>query len=218
MHDSYQHICFQLQGTRGKDGWRQPFHEALRGLLESAGWQAESQPDPIRPLAFQKGKQCLMLYPDALNGLVLKDTLPDLETLLRSSTVFRVRKADRRGVYYAMDDASYWSYLHGRRRKFVAGILRVCRTEKPDCFITNLEQVADRVCRDLIFRRLSDWGKSGNLAYGYVGELVLELIGQGRLIAEPTRKGLGIRTATHAERANARRTAAEAGREKEEAS
>ena len=200
---TYREIGISIRSayTQGwpDDASRLAFRTETRKLFRDAGWQVEETPlDSGHCDTVRNGKDALYLHPDLFSGVIQEDHIPKLQQLLSNAATFRVLGTDLHMECFDLTDEEYRQRLEEQTEQIDNAILEACRAKRRNLFHTG--PVAARIGRQFAIRRLTDWERSGPyIAKGYVGERIEQLVADGRLIAEQTRYGQGLRTATEAE-------------------
>lgn len=172
------------------------FQEESRRLFQSAGWELHPGGNG-RCDTVTKGRQDLYLHPMDFSGIIEMDEIPAIQELLKDAKSFCCYGVDCYERYWELTDEEYLAQLESKREEIAQTILARCRTKRKNLYIVG--PVALNVAQMFSVRRLCDKDGKHNLANQFVGELMEQLIQDGRLVTAETRNGLGIRTAAEAE-------------------
>ncbi len=202
----YRKVYFRIDskyvygnGWAGNDEAANAFRDETRKLFQEGGWtiQPGRESSGVCDTAI-KGQQDLYLHPMNFSGVVSEDEILKVEALLAQATTFRRNGTDRYEEYLDLSDEDYLALLESKKEEIIAVILERYKTKR-----RNLYKVGETVlgiAQRFTVHRLCDKDGNHNKANLYVGQLIEELISDGRLITAHTKHGTGIRTATEKER------------------
>ena len=132
-----------------------------------------------------------------VSGIMLREETGAVEQILRNGTTFRLREIRGFDEYQDMEDDDYRAHLESKHDEIVAAILDRYRTKRRNLYITGY--TTSSIAKLFEIKRVQSAHKSGDMAEGYVGQLIQELIESGKLVTAETKHGTGIRTATASE-------------------
>ncbi len=202
----YRKVYFRIDskyaydnGWAGDDEAANAFRDETRKLFQEGGWtiQLGRESSGVCDTAI-KGQQDLYLHPMNFSGVVSEDEIPKVEALLARAATFRYYGTDCYEEYLELSDEDYLALLESKKEEIVAVILERYKTKRRNLY--KVGEAALGIARQFTVYRLCDKDGNHNKANLYVGQLIEELISDGRLIAAHTRHGTGIRTATEKER------------------
>ncbi len=121
-----------------------------------------------------------------------------VESLLAKAATFRCYGTDCYEEYLDLNDEDYWALLESKKEEIIAVILEKYKTKRRNLYMVG--KAALGIAERFTVHRLCDKKGDHNKASLYVGQLIEELIADGRLITAHTKNGTGIRTATEKER------------------
>ena len=195
----YRQVYFRIKsgysasGCWADDHAAEQFREETRSLFMEAGWVLQPGGNGVCGTV-TKGKQDLYLHPMNFNGVILEESIPELETLMRSAHTFQCYAIDRYEEYLDMSDDEYLELLESKREEIVSSLLDMCRTKRRNLFKTG--PVAGSVAYHFSVHRLCGKQNMNGLGNRFVSEVMEQLIAEGRLVTAHTRQGEGVRTAT----------------------
>lgn len=176
----------------------QRFHQEAADLFRSAGWAIEpGERDCVSDTAI-KGVQNLYLHPMDFSGVVDENEIPHIEALLAKALSFHCYCTDCYEEYLDMSDAAYLEYLESKRAEITATILERYRTKRRNLYFSC--DVALEVADRFSVNRLCDQYGRHNKANLFVGNLVNELICQGKLVTAQKNGKQFIRTVMKADK------------------
>ena len=200
----YREVYFRIRSSYQHDrGWpdqsaERTFRDESRRLFQSAGWElhpareGSSSSDTVT-----KGQQDLYLHPMNFSGVIQTDEIPRLQALFEGAQTFQCQGVDCYERYWELSDAEYLAQLEARREEIIEAVLERYQTKRKNLYVTGPAERS--IAKQFSVHRLCDKDGKNNPANRYVGELVEQLIQEGRLVTAETRNGLDIRTATGAE-------------------
>lgn len=200
----YRKVYFRIESLYSNgQNWpdshaKQAFREESCNLFCGDGWTI--QPGTISGACDTavKGEQDLYLHPTSFSGIVLEESIPDLEALFARAKTFRCYHIDRYEQFMDLCDADYQVLLESKRGEIAAEILSQCKTSRRNLFVTG--PVALNVAQQFAIPRLSDKDKNGTVINQFISQIVMELVAERKLIAAKTKCGIGLRTASEKER------------------
>ena len=195
----YQDMYFTIHGSYDfETGFPNPqaaedFERECRDLFHSAGWEYKPGNQNGSSARAVCGKQELYLHPIQFSGIILQESVPEIEALLAQATTFRHIQTYGDAEYVEMSDEEYQAHLDSRREDIQKAILERFKTKRRNLFLTGDQ--SETIARPFIVRRLVFGRKSQpDLAAEYVQKSIEEMIADGRLTEAQTRYGRGIRT------------------------
>lgn len=198
----YRQVYFRIKsGYEAYGGWAddhaaEQFRDETRSLFQESGWTLHPGGNGICDTV-TKGKQELYLHPMNFSGIIQKESVPELETLMRGAHSFQCYATDRYEEYLDMNDDEYLELLESKREEIVSRLLEVCKTKRRNLFKTG--SVAGSVADYFSVHRLCDKQNRNGLGNRFVSEVMEQLVAEGRLVTAYTRQGEGVRTATEQE-------------------
>lgn len=200
----YREVYFRIRSSyRYDSGWpdkgvEHAFRDETRTLFQSAGWELHpAREDSSSSDTVTKGQQDLYLHPMNFSGIIQMDEIPRLQELLEGAQTFHCQGVDCYERYWELSDEEYLAQLEARRGEITQAILERYQTKRRNLYVTGPAVL--NIAKQFSVRRLCDKDGKNNLANRYVGELVEQLIQDGRLVTAETKNGLGIRTVAGAE-------------------
>lgn len=195
----YWETSIQIRSSYTGQDWPGPdeknaYLEETRRLFAGDGWTVEIDRRNCVCDTVRKGQQELYLHPSAFIGVVSEEGEQEVERLLDSAITLRFQGIRRFREYFDLSDEDYRARLVSQRGEIEAAILERYRTKRSNLYIT--EGQASKIAAQFTVHRLCDKNGRRNLANLYVGELMDEMLEDGRLVTAQTRHGLGVRTAT----------------------
>ena len=170
------------------------FYEELGELFRSAGWEYKPEDGCGSDACALRGKETLFLYPREISGIVLDNSVPEIESLLAHATTFRHIRTYGRTEYVEMSDEAYLAYLESRRGEIEAAILERFKTKRGNLYLTG--EQAEIIARPFkVYRLESLKAYQPDLSVLYVRKLADAMIADGRLAVAETRSGKGVRAA-----------------------
>lgn len=202
----YRKVYFRIRSKYAYgSGWAgdaeadNAFREESRRLFQEGGWTIQpGRADRGECDIAVKGQQDLYLHPMNFSGVVSEDEIPEIEAMLERASTFRCDGTDRYEEYLDLSDEEYWALLESRKDEIVAAILERYKTKRKNMY--KVGEAAMGIANQFTVHRLYDKEGDHNKANLYVGQLMEELIADGRLLTARTKHGTGIRTATEKER------------------
>ncbi|MBP5719399.1 MAG: hypothetical protein J6X53_10600, partial [Abditibacteriota bacterium] len=141
-----------------------------------------------------RGKETLFLYPREISGIVLDNSVPEIESLLAHASTFRHIQTYGRTEYVEMSDEAYLAYLESRRGEIEAAIRECFKTKRVNLHLTG--EQAEIIARPFkVYRLESLKAYQPDLSVLYVRKLMDAMIADGRLTVAETRSGRGARAA-----------------------
>lgn len=198
--NTYHQVYFRISSSYNyKTGWRTcddnaSFRQETRRIFSNAGWTLEVDDRECVCDTVRKDCQELYLHPMNFSGVVSDTEIPQIEAILAGAETFRHRDTDLYEEYFDLNDEEYWSRLESQRQEIETAILERYRTKRSNLYIA--EGQAQAIAVKFTVNRLCDKLGYHNKANLYVGQLIEEMIADGRLVTAKTRHGLGVRTAT----------------------
>lgn len=195
----YRKVYFRIKsGYDPYGGWTEEngaeqFRTETRSLFQKAGWTLHPGGNGVCD-TITKGPQELYLHPMNFSGVIQEESIPELEALMSDAHSFQCYATDRYEEYLDMSDDEYLALLESKREDIVSSLLEMCKTKRRNLFRTG--PVAGSVAEHFSVHRLCDKENVNGLANRFVGEVMEQLIAEGRLITAHTRQGEGVRTAT----------------------
>ena len=189
---------YQFDSGWPDEGTERAFREESRRLFQTAGWElhpareGSSSSDTVT-----KGQQDLYLHPMNFSGIIRTDEIPRLQALLEGAQTFQCQGVDCYERYWELTDAEYLAQLESKREEITQAILERYQTKRKNLYVTGSAVLS--IAKKFSVHRLCDKDGKNNLANRYVGELVEQLIQDGRLVTAETKNVLGIRTVAGAE-------------------
>lgn len=199
----YQEMYFYLDSDyKHGRGYSSPeageaFQSEISRLFAEAGWEIRAGRSSGVCDSAVKGKQDLYLHPMMVSGVMLQDEVGAVEQILQNGTTFRLREIRGVDEYQDMEDDDYRVYLESKHDEIETAILDRYRTKRRNLYVTGY--TTSSIAKLFEIKRVQSAHKSGDMAEGYVGQLIQELIESGKLVTAETRHGTGIRTATASE-------------------
>ena len=199
----YQEMYFYLdsdyQHGRGYSSpeAREAFQNEINRLFTEAGWEIRPGRNSGVCDSAVRGKQNLYLHPMMVSGVMLKQEVEAVEKILQNGTTFRLREIRGFDEYQDMEDSDYRAWLESKHDEIETAILERYRTKRRNLYITGY--TTSSIAKLFEIKRIQSSHKSGDMAEGYVGQLIQELIESGKLVTAETKHGIGIRTATASE-------------------
>lgn len=195
----YWETSIQIRSSYTGQDWPSPaeknaYLEETRRLFVGDGWTVEIGRQDCVCDTVRKGQQELYLHPSAFIGVVSEEGAREIERLLDGATTIRFQGIRRFREYFDLSDEDYRTRLVSQRGEIEAAILERYRTKRSNLYIT--EGQASKIAAQFTVHRLCDKDGRRNLANLYVGQLMNEMLKDGRLVTAQTRHGLGVRTAT----------------------
>lgn len=200
----YREVYFRIRSAYQYDsGWpdkgvEHAFRDETRTLFQSAGWELHpAREDSSSSDTVTKGQQDLYLHPMNFSGVIQTDEIPRLRVLLERAQTFQCQGVDCYEQYWELTDKEYLAQLETRREEIISAILERYQTKRKNLYLTGPTELS--VAKQFSIHRLCDKDGKRNIANLFVGELVEQLIQEGKLVTAETKNGRGIRTATSAE-------------------
>jgi len=201
----YRKVYFRIRSKYAYgSGWADDaeaanaFREESRRLFQEGGWTIQpGKADRGECDTAVKGQQDLYLHPMNFSGVVSEDEIPEIEAMLERASTFRCDGTDRYEKYLDLSDEEYWALLKSRKDEIVAAILERYKTKRRNLY--KVGEAAMGIAAQFTVHRLCDKEGNHNKANLYVGQLIDELIADGRLLTARTKRGTGVRTATEKE-------------------
>lgn len=201
----YRSTYFRIRSRYQFDsGWlderdERAFREESRRLFQAAGWELHPAREGSRSSdTVTKGQQDLYLHPMNFSGIIQMDEIPRLQELLEGAQTFQCQGVDCYERYWELSDEEYLAQLEARRSEISQAILERYQTKRKNLYVTGPAVLS--IAKKFSIHRLCDKDGKHDLANRFVGELVEQLIQEGHLVTAETKNGLGVRTATAAER------------------
>lgn len=202
---TYREVSFSIdcRGYIGNSGWqsdlmKRMFRTETRRLFGEMGWVLQEESDiPACSDTVIKGNQQLYLHPTVFTGVVEMEDLPLIERALDHAGSFRYLGYRVYREYEELDDDAYWARLESQRPEIEKAILTQFSTKRRNLFVlgTATQSIVDR----FTIHRVCDKEGHRNKANLFVGQLVDEMIADGRLVVGQTRNGPGLRARTTSE-------------------
>lgn len=207
---TYRNVYFQINsgyiwGSGMSNESSTAFHQEVDSLFEAAGWTVVPCEIGAGCETVYRGNEELYLHPMSFSGLILLESIPEIETMLANAKTFRRVGTDLHEVYVEMTDANYLSYLDSRSVELETRILEIYRTKRSNLYFIN--DKSDAILKEIRIRRVSEYQKKGysRMDVNYVGELIEKLVKEGKLIEAQSNSGIGYRSANKRELAALRR-------------
>lgn len=196
----YQQTYFTIQGAYEWDkGFpnrksADEFYGEVAELFRSAGWEYEPGDGYGGNARAFREKESLYLHPMEISGIVLKSSVPEIESLLARAVTFRHIQTYGRTEYVEMSDGAYQAYLESRRGEIESAILERFKTKRSNLYLTGDQ--SETIARPFhIYRLEAVKAYQPDLSVLYVRRLIDGMVADGRLSVAETRSGRGIRTA-----------------------
>lgn len=198
----YRQVYFRIRSQYDYDSYwpdeeaKSTFREESRRLFQKAGWELRPGGNGTCDTV-KKGKQELYLHPMNFSGIIRMDEVPRIEELLGRAKSFRCCGVDYYKEYFDLSDEEYLAQLEAKRDEIQAEILKRCQTKRRNLYVTG--SVIEAVAQKFSVPRVCNRRNEQDMAYGFVKDLMNQLIQQGYLKTSETRYGLGFRAATEQE-------------------
>ena len=169
------------------------FQQEIEGLFRSAGWEIVPGNGHGGCAHAVREKEDLYLHPMEVSGIILRDSVPKVEALLRQAHTFRHCGTQSFVEYVEMSDERYQEHLKSRREDIRAAVLERFKTRRKNLFLTGDQ--SGIIARPFVVHRLEARRSfQEDIAVVYVRNLIEEMIANGELTVSQTRSGRGIRT------------------------
>jgi len=200
---AYREVYFRIQ-TYAYDydsGWSSEadetaFDNECRSLFQQLGWTLHPGSDGVCDTV-TKDRQDLYLRPTGFSGMVDEANIQSLQEQLLKGKTFRCYAVSYYAEYEDLSDEEYRAVLEAKREEIAAFILKQCRAEQTDLYIT--DPVAPYFAKHFEICRLCDRDRRNIVGNRFMSELIDQLLQEGRLVSAETTHGTGIRTATEKE-------------------
>ena len=167
------------------------FYGELEKLFRRAGWEYKAADGCESAARALRGKETLWLYPREFSGIVLKDSVPEIEAMLARAVTFRRVRTYGGNECVEMSDGAYRAYLESRRGEIEAAIRERFQTGLSS--LSLIGERAESVARPFKVCRLEAVkAYQPNLSVLYVRELMEGMIADGRLAVAENRSGKGV--------------------------
>ena len=193
----YRNVYFRLNsGYMTEHENTKAFFEDITKLFVSAGWEVEKEKYSCSCPTVRKDKNRLYLHPQSASGAISEDDIHDVENILSYGTTFKYLKTDIYEVLRDMTDEEYRQFLDNRKENIKADLLEAFTTKRKNLFVTDTCAVVMKVKETYHIPRLSTrlGRSSSDIEWGYVGDVLQELIDAGAFETAETKYGTGFRT------------------------
>lgn len=193
----YRNVYFRLNsGYMTEHENTKAFFEDITKQFVSAGWEVEKEKYSCSCPTVRKDKNRLYLHPQSASGEVTEEIIPEVENILGKGTAFKYYKTDIYEVLYDMTDDEYRSVLDSKKETIKSDLLEAFTTKRKNLFVADTSAVVMKVKERYHIPRLgSHLGRSSSdIEWGYVGDVLQELIDAGAFETAETKYGMGFRT------------------------
>lgn len=197
---AYRNVYFRIRTCGYDSGWkddaaRDAFKEESRRLFQRIGWTLHLQPNDSGSCDTVSHGDCeLYLHPSSFSGIIRDEDIEPLKDAFAGANAFQCYWVDQYEEYQQLSDEEYWAALEDQKEEITAAILERCKTKRSNLFITG--SITEAVSKQFEIRRVCDKYGHNNLATKFVGQLMQQLLADGRLVSAQTRYGIGLRTVT----------------------
>lgn len=110
------------------------FDNEIRTILSKIGFAPDKDKEDNRSTTMMRGKEALYCHPMSLSGFILPESIPEIETVLKNATTFKL------GSYDTHDEKQYYTIeqlekaLNEKKQEIITHILKKFKTPRKNLF------------------------------------------------------------------------------------
>ena len=201
----YKNVYFRIQsGYKWGEGMERDkvdaFYSEVKTLFEEAKWTVKDHGGHGVCPTVQNGLSYLYCHPMDISGVVGKDAIDSVESVLKSGKTFKHYNTDVYDTIIDMSDAAYSEHLNKHLADIRSDIIEAFKTKRSNLYIQefNIGSVLSKVCHKWQIYRIQNgdkWRDKDSIVHRVVSELFSELVDDGLIVSGDLAKGgKGYRT------------------------
>ena len=204
----YQNVHFRIQaGYKWGEGMDKDkvdaFYSEIKTLFEEANWTVKHQGGHGVCPTVQNGLSYLYCHPMDISGVVEKDAIDSVESVLKSGKTFKHYNTDVYDTIIDMSDAAYSEHLNKHLIDIRSDIVKAFKTKRSNLFYdeNNAGKLLNSVGEKWHIHRIQSgdhWRQANKIESELVSCLFQGLLEDGVVVEGKTKRGKAYRTAKSA--------------------
>lgn len=173
------------------------FFNSVKALFLGDGWEIKKEKYSGNCPTVTKDNQELYIHPQNFSGVVLVESIKQIEQLINNQELFKFESTDIYEDILDITDEQYINMLKGQQEEIEKDILEAYKTKRSNLYIVSAWSPLQAVLDKYKVKRITHYSgvlTSNDIDYKYIQDVFNSLVEQNKIVTANCKNGKGYRT------------------------